>query len=216
MSESAPPSARRYGYLIGAGVLLAVVGWFVATSFWSRRPYSVSETALSGWKVVPGPPGDAAVVALQPPPQLSADLFRQVSARTKEALVAPEQPLIPLVLLDEYSDSLQGVLSVDDIIGIAEGSGLDAARFEPVCVAERTGPRGGHDDQFYVLFEAPAFVDFRQQLTPLFPEHAGGLAYEPGSLNMVLPVAATDQELARRAAAVINQQTECVAAISPK
>lgn len=206
---------RRY-LVIGAAVIaLAAIGWFAANAIWNRRPYSVSETALSGWKVIAGPPGSPAVVALQPPRQLSTDLYRQVSARTKEALVAPEEPLIPLVLQDEYADSLQGVLSVDDIIGIAEGAGLDAARFEPVCLAERTASKQGHDsEQFYAVFDAPAFANFRQQLTPLFPEHAGGVAYEPGALHMVLPVAASDEELASRPAAVIDRETECVATFS--
>lgn len=198
-----------------AALLLAALCWLLVIVIRDRRPYSVAQTALSGWKIVVGPPGGTAVVAMQPPGELSTNLFRQVASRRKELLVAAEQPLVPLVVQDEYADSLQGVLSVDDIIEVARGAGLDAARFDPVCLAERRESRNGRvEELLYVMFEAPAFADFRQQLTPLFPEHAGSVAFEPGALHLMMPLATTDRELARQSAATIQRQAECVARIS--
>jgi hypothetical protein len=199
--------------VIAAGLVAGLaLAWFLVKTIRERRPYAVADRELSGWKVIAGPPGGA-VVALQPPPELAANLFREISRRTKEPLVAPDQPLVPLVLPDEYADSLQGVLSVDDIIEIAKGAGLDATRFEPVCVARSSDSQSGRvEELFSAIFEAPAYADFRQQLTPMFPEHAGSVTYEPAALHLMLPVAATDRELARRSTA--DRQAECVTRIS--
>jgi hypothetical protein len=195
----------------GAALLIAATCWFLVKAIRDRRPYHVAPAALSGWKIVPGPPGDLAVVAMQPPAELSASLFQQVAARNKQPLAAPEKPLVPLVLQDEYADSLQGVLSIDDMIEVARGAGLDEAKFEPVCLAERTASRNGHREvELYVMFEAPAFADFRQQLTPLFPEHGGSVAYEPSAVHMMMPVAATDGDTARHPPAGLP---ECIGRI---
>jgi hypothetical protein len=203
----------RYKALIAAGLIAGVaLAWFVVDTIRGRRPYSVADRDLSGWKVIAGPPGGA-VVALQPPPELSAKLFREISRRTNKSLIAPERPLVPIVLPDEYADSLQGVLSVDDIIEIAKGEGLDMTRFEPVCVARSLDSRSGRvEELFSAIFEASAYAAFRQQLTPLFPEHAGSVNYEPAALHLMLPVAATGRELAGRSIGV-DREAECVTRI---
>jgi hypothetical protein len=199
-----------------AAVAIAVLSWLIARGIRERRPYSVDEAALSGWTLVSSAPGDAAVVALQPPAQLSTDLFQQVSART-QSLTPPPRPSVPLVLESEYSESLQGVLGIDDILRVAREAGLEAARFEPICLGQqRESTAGASGRFFFVVFDAPAFDDFRQLLTPLHPEHAGTGDFDPRAVRLVLPVAAADTNVAQRWPTVTAQGVDCLATVNVK
>ena len=160
-------SKRRLTIAAAAGVAV-VLGILIARGILARSPYKVAPELLSGWKLAAAPPGTLAVVEAKPPSRLLDELFRQVSRRTSHQLVAAERAAVPLVLTDEYSDSLQGALSVQDIISVGEGVGLDTARFEPVCIAERHRDNG--EELYYAVFDAPLFDQFRYELTPLFPE----------------------------------------------
>lgn len=196
----------------GAGLLLAAaLTWWVARTIRDSAPYSVGAEALSGWRLAVGEPGDAALVALQPPAELSADLFQQLHRRRRApSLVAPARAAVPLVLKSEYAESLQGVLSIDDILNVAREAGVETARFEPVCMAERRNPSPGRSDRLlFVLLHAPAFYSFRQQLSPLFPEHAGSGIFDPGALRPILIIAASDGDFARWFPIAVNQEREC-------
>ena len=59
---------------------------------------------------------------------------------------------------------------------------------------------------FFVVFSAPAFDEFRQQLTPLFPEHGGWGVFDPVALRPVLTIAATDREFGIRWPLAVEQQ----------
>ena len=194
---------------------LVVVGlsWLLAKAIRNRGPYSIDGAALSGWTLVRGGPGDPALVALQPPSPLSAALFQQLLRRAGPSLVAPERPSVPLVLQSEYADSLQGVLSVEDVLDVARDAGVEAARFEPICMGRRESADGRSGRLFFVLFEAPAFDRFRDQLTPLFPEHTGAFPYDPKALHPILTIAATDRESARWWPIMVDQRTDCQASL---
>ena len=114
---------------------------------------------------------------------------------------------MPLVLTDEYSDSLQGALSIQDIISVGEGVGLDSARFEPVCIAERHRENG--DELYYAVFDAPLFDQFRYELTPLFPEQAGSGVYYPPAVRLIMAVAATSKDFSRWWPIGVNPQNDC-------
>lgn len=191
--------SRKTAVNAGVGVLVVVVVcWLAIGAVRARRPYNVESVELSGWTLETSPPDDPALVALQPPPPLSTDLFQQLFQRTGESLVAPAHPSVPLVLRGEYADSLQGVLSVEDILNKARDLGLETARFEPICMGRRRESAPGRSDAlFFVLFEAPVFDEFRDELTPLFPEHAGAFPYEPKALSPILTIAATDRRFER-------------------
>jgi hypothetical protein len=191
-------------------IIVAALAWVVVRTIRNRRPYSADAVTLSGWTLV-AEPGAQALVALQPPPQLPSGLFQQLAQRTRLALAAPPRPLLPLVLQDEYSESLQGVWSVDDILKLARETNLETTRFEPVCVGHHTESGGGQTHElFFVEFSSPAFDDFRQQLTPLFPEHGGWGVFNPVALRPILTVAATGDDLGRRPPAM-EQRTDCLA-----
>ena len=200
-----------------AVLVVTALSWLIVRTIRSRGAYSVDAITLSGWTLVAGEPGTPALVALQPPPELSPMLFRQLSQRTRQSLMAASRPSIPLVLQAEYADSLQGVWSVDDIFRLARETNLETTRFEPVCIGQHTESTSGRTDQlFFAVFSAPAFDEFRQQLTPLFPEHGGWGVFDPLALRPILTVAATDRELGHWWPLTVEQRTDCQASLRIK
>jgi hypothetical protein len=198
---------RRKRLEIGAVVFAVVVlGVLAFYAFRGRGPYNVEAKELSGWTLARGEPGDPALVGLQPPAPLPAELFNQVLGRRGPALVAPAHPMVPLVLQSEYSDSLQGAYSIEDILDLARDTGVADARFEPVCVGQR---KDSSQQLFYVVFSAPAFDTFRDRLTPLFQEHAGAVPYDPSLVRPILAVAATDQKFTHLWPVAFNAASDC-------
>jgi hypothetical protein len=120
---------------------------------------------------------------------------------------------VPLVLADEYSDSLQGALSIQDIVNVGEGVGLDTARFEPVCIAERHRESG--DELYFAVFDAPLFDQFRYELTPLFPEQAGSGIYYPPAVRLIMAVAATSKDFDRWWPIGVNPHADCTVSLRP-
>jgi hypothetical protein len=120
---------------------------------------------------------------------------------------------MPLVLAEEYAASLQGVLSVDDIVAIARDAGLESARFEPICLAQytRSAP-GDAGELLFVLFDSPRFDRFRQKLVPLHQEHGGTAAFEPAALRPVLAVGSTDRSF-KLWPATVDGRADCRAPI---
>jgi hypothetical protein len=202
-------SKRRLKIAAAAGVAV-VLGILITRGILARTPYKVDAALLSGWKLGAAPPGNPAVVEAKPPSRLLDELFRQVSRRTNHHLVPADRASVPLVLTDEYSDSLQGALSVQDIISVGEGVGLDTARFEPVCIAERHLEAGDKlEELYYAVFDAPLFDQFRYELTPLFPEQAGSGVYYPPAVRLIMAVAATSKDFNRWWPIGVNPQAEC-------
>lgn len=203
--------------VVNSGLVVLVVAalcWLAVGAIRGRGAYNVESGELSGWTLVTSPPDDPALVALQPPAPLSTDLFQQLFQRTGEALVAPAHPSVPLVLRSEYADSLQGVLSIEDILNQARDLGLETARFEPVCMGRRRESAPGRSDAlFFVLFDAPVFDAFRDELRPLFPEHAGAFPYEPKALSPILTIAATDRHFERWWPMAVKTALDCRASL---
>jgi hypothetical protein len=199
-----------------AAALAAVaLGVFVVRGILARTPYEVDAELLSGWTLAPAPPGNLAVVEAKPPSRLLEELFRQVSRRSSHALVPADRAAVPLVLADEYSDSLQGAFSIQDIVSVGEGVGLDSARFEPVCIAERHEEAGGKsEDLYFAVFDAPLFDQFRYELTPLFPEQAGAGIYNPPAVRLVMAVAATSKDFNHWWPVGVNPQEDCSASLT--
>jgi hypothetical protein len=199
-------SKQRVQIAAAAGVAV-VLGILIARGILARTPYKIDPALLSNWTLAAAPPGNRAVVEAKPPSRLLDELFRQVSRRTNHQLVPAERAAVPLVLADEYSDSLQGALSVQDIISVGEGVGLDTARFEPVCIAERHRENG--DELYFAVFDAPLFDQFRYALTPLFPEQAGAGVYYPPAVRLILAVAATSKDFDGWWPIGVNPQDDC-------
>jgi hypothetical protein len=199
-----------------AAVVLVALIWLFLNSIRSTNsePYTLSSSALTGWRVAAGSARDPGVVVLQAPSALTAPLFQQIFKRTMQSLSAPPAPVMPLVLADEFADSLQGVHGIDDVMRIAREAGLESARFEPVCLARRQESAPGRSGELYfVAFDAPAFTRFRQMLPPMHQEHAGTGVFDPAALSPLLPIAATTDDFGRWWPLAFDRERDCLAPI---
>ena len=209
-------SRRTVFKVIAALVALAVGGWLFITSLRNTNsaPYRANLAALSSWTLIVGDGSEPGVVGLQPAAEFSSELFRQVFQRTMQSLASPSRPAIPLVLQGEYAESLQGVMSVDNILQVARLVGLQDARFEPVCMASLQRTDAGRTSELYfVLLSSPTFDEFRQRLTPAFPEHAGTRPFDPAAVRAVLPIASSDKDLSRWFPVDIDPERDCQAPV---
>lgn len=204
--------------LIAAAAVAAVVTAFVLTILRdaSSEPYSVARSTLTGWPVVVGTAADPWVIGSQAPAALTAGLFKQVSAKTHQTLVAPPHAALGLVLRSEYDEGLQGVYGADAIARMARDAGIEAATFEPVCIGHRVDAHGpGRRELYFVAFDAPEFRQLRTDLIPPFPEHAGTGFYDPTTLSAaILSVAATDDDFAHWWPFAFDKQVDCIASLN--
>jgi hypothetical protein len=204
---------QRKVTLTAVAVVLAVVAatWLTRFVLRSRdsRPYEIGAT-LSGWTLVEGEPGEPAALALSAPAPLVTNLFRQVQDRTTGTLSAPRRPLVPFVLDTEYADSLQGVYSMDNLMAAARRSGIESARFDPVCMGRHDGPDGR---LYFVVFDSPGFVDARGSLVPMQEEHGGMFPFDPSALRPVLSVAASDDDFMHWWPLAVDDEEDCRATL---
>ena len=181
------------------------------------EPYVIDDASLSGWTLAlaetrqPSP----ALITLQPPGGLVPDLFQQIFRRTMESMTTPGQPAMPVVLQSEFVTTLREVLSPEEILAAARQSGLEDARFNLVCMAVRREPAAGRTRQLYfVVFEAPAFLRFRQTLARLYVGGGGADEFDPAGLDLVLPVASSDADFAGWWPLEVDRATDCQAPLT--
>jgi hypothetical protein len=182
-----------------AVALVGVVGWLFVRSARSTlaEPYLVDAAGLTGWTLVAVPSGrpDSASLLLQPPAQLTGELFRQIFQRSMLSLTAPPMPGIPLLLQSEYGPDVRKIVAPEEVLEMAREAGLEDTPLSPVCVGVRQEPFEGRSRQlFYAVFEIPAFERFRSGIAKRI-EEGGGPSLEPARLGPVLPVAATDGDV---------------------
>ena len=181
---------------VGAAALVLLPWLFLQTARDTiAEPYEVDDATLTGWRLVladPGQPG-MSVLGLQPPPSLVPGLFDQVFKRTMESMTSPGADILPIVLHGEFQSGLHAVLAPDELLQAARDAGLEAVRFEPVCLGVKREPFVGRSRQIYfVLFEAPAVAAFRQQLGRVAAERGGPGAFGATPFDLVLPIGGSD------------------------
>ncbi len=194
---------QRNTWLKAGLVALLIVGvpWLFLRTVQNTiaEPYIIDDASLSGWTLALAemPPPSHALIALQPPGGLVPDLFQQIFHRTMESMTTPGRPAMPVVLQSEFVTALREVLSPEEILKAARQSGLQEARFDPVCMAVKRKPAAGRTRQLYfVVFEAPAFLRFRQALQRLYVGGGGAESFDPAGLELVLQVASSDADFA--------------------
>ena len=117
---------------------LAVLGWL----FWQTvqssltEAYAVDAGLASEWNLAlrDRPERGAGLLVLEASDQLRAELFQQIFARTMESFMSPVVATVPLVLHAEYRESLGSALSPEDLLQVAEASGLSDTVPAPVCI----------------------------------------------------------------------------------
>ena len=157
---------------------LAVLGWL----FWQTvqssltEAYAVDAGLASEWNLAlrDRPERGAGLLVLEASDQLRAELFQQIFTRTMESFMSPAGATVPLVLNAEYRESLGSVLSPQDLLQVAEASGLSDTVPAPVCIGVVRGEGAASTRQlYYALFEAPEIDRFRQALARRYAEAAG-------------------------------------------
>lgn len=209
--------------LIKIAVALAVfagVGFLFVRSVRNARsePYTVERQRLRGWTVALEPassPTDPMLV-LRPPPELASGLFHQVFVRSMESLNASDSAAIPLVLQGEFDRAFAGRTTPDALAAAARSAGLDSAAMEPRCLAYRRVSAPGVIRQLYfVLFDAPAFGRFREQIGAMLDGGAASRAdFDPAALSPVLFIAASDPAFSRWLPLRAEPGADCVAPIA--
>ena len=186
--------------VVVALVALGVLGVLFVRSARSVRgePYEVARAHLARWTLaIDAGSASGIVLALRPQPELGATLFKQVFARTGESLNAPVPHAVPLVLQNEVDPA--STVTPETLLSLARASGLESAIPEPRCMAERRVSQPGSTRQVYfVLFELPAFDEFRRQVFERLRDSGGSTArFDPAALSPILIVAATDSAFSR-------------------
>ena len=191
--------------------VIVVLGFLFMRSLSDSRsePYTVNRDHLRGWKVALEPSSNAGVLlALRASTDVVSDLFRQVFTRAMESLTRSADDGIPLVLRSEYERAFAGRVTPDGLAAAARDAGLETATLEPRCLGYRriSEPRSIRQ-VYFVVFEAPAFVRFREQIA------AGSADFEPGAQSPVLFVAASDNGFGYWLPLLANPTSDCVAPI---
>jgi hypothetical protein len=203
--------------IVVAVAALAVLGVLFVRSVQSTRsePYTVDRGRLGAWRLAiePGTTPSAPLLSLRAPPELASALFRQIFARAAESLSGPSVPAIPIILRNEFDRALATFTSPEALLAAAQEAGLEAAAFEPRCMAYRRESAPGITHQLYfVLFEAPAFSAFRERLGA--QAAAAGAVFDPAALSPVLIIAASDPMFSRWFPLQADPERDCVAPIA--
>ena len=167
------PRLLKVVVAVAALGVLAVL--FVRSAQSSREtPFTVEQGSLAGWTLAVNP--DAAALgswlALSPPASLVSSLGREIFRRAGESLNYPTPALVPLLLQSEFDRAFAGVVMPDDIVSLARSAGLESAAFTPRCMGRRrVSEPGATRGVYFLLFDAPAFIRFRQQLLERLKRH---------------------------------------------
>jgi hypothetical protein len=200
-------------------VLLAGLGFLFMRSLRDdrARPYTVARQQLKSWTVVIQPasrPADP-MLALRPPPDLVPSLFSQVFSRAMETLRSPTESAMALLLKGEFDRALNGYATPDQLADAARAAGLESVELRPRCLIHKYISEPGDIRQlFVVLFEAPAFTRFREQIAGLRTGDAASRdGYDPRALSPALFIAASDAAFSRWQPFRADPDSDCVAPV---
>jgi hypothetical protein len=181
------------------------------------EPYTVASEDLRNWtlSLEEASSPAAPMLVLRSPPGLARDLFAQVFTRSGVSLSGPAVAAIPLVMQDEYDRTFAGRATPDALLTAAREAGLEAAALEPQCLAlRRVSAPGVTRELYFVLFNAPAFGRFREQIAALGQGGAPpGAVYDPDTLSPVLFIAASDAAFNRWLPLRADPEADCLAPI---
>jgi hypothetical protein len=195
---------------------LAVMGYLFYQSVQSTRsaPYTMPQSFLRGWTVAieAASAPSAPALSLRPPTEIGSGLFRQLFERAAESMSGPRPPIVPLLLGEEFERSFAGASTLDALSDVAREAGLDGTGFAPRCMALKRESAPGVTRQLYFLvFDAPAFTQFRQRIASMANANA---TYDPAALSPVLFIAASDANFNSWLPLRANVDSDCIAPIA--
>jgi hypothetical protein len=198
--------------------VLVVAG--IAFAFWRSvhsarsEPYTLGAAAQRPWRLVVETPGDAhapatPVLLLEPPVDLTRELFDQVFKRSMESMHAPGLGGIPLVFAGELERASGARPSVEELVAMARQVGLEAP-LAPRCLAHRRLPEPRTRAQAYLaVFDSPAFATFRSGLAARL-----GAGFDPAAASPALFLGLVESELADWVPLASGVEKDCLAPIN--
>lgn len=204
--------------LAGAAILAVLVFLFLRSVRSTRTaPFVIERSSLTGWSLVAQPRGDeqGSWLGLRPPDRLAPPLGREIFRRGAESLVFPTPPVMPLLLQREFDGPFAGVAMPDAILELARGVGIESAALTPRCMGyRRISEPGGTRSVYFLLFEMPAFDQFRQRLLQVLRDAGGDPSrFDPAALSPVLIIASGDGEFGRWMPLRAEPADDCLAAV---
>src|SRR6185503_16129018 len=103
------------------------------------EPFEAPRDRMTGWTLAIEPPDSpsAVLLSIQPQRELAGALFNQLFERSGESLSGPVPAAIPLVLRSEIDERTAPALTPQALLSLAREAGIEAATFEPRCMAHR-------------------------------------------------------------------------------
>ena len=204
--------------VVGLVALGALAVLFLRSAQSAREaPFFIDRGSLTPWTLVFEPNGDplGSWLALRPPRNMAPPLGRQVFARAGVSVHYPSPASVPLLLRSEFDRALAGILTPDAVMDVASAARIETAMFERRCMGHRRiSEPGATREVYFVLFDAPAFAQFRQQIASEI-RGAGGDAslFDPAALSPVLIVASTADDFSRWMPLRAVPDVDCLAPI---
>jgi hypothetical protein len=195
--------------------VVAAIGFAFVRSVRSTREaaYLIEPAHLKSWSfsIDPGNAPTSALLSIRPPREMAATLFRQLFTRHAESFNGPTQPFVPLVLQDEFNRSFAGRVTSGELLERARKAGLEVGAFSARCMGYRRDSAPGVTRQLYfVVFDSPAFTQFRDALAAIA---LSGSGYNASALSPVMFVAASDANF-NQWLPLRSVDSDCVAPIS--
>jgi hypothetical protein len=197
-------------------VLAGLAALFLRTARESgAEAYTVPSDRLTGWTLVAaGEDPRRPVVALRPPVELSADLFRQVFRRTMTSLSTPALPEVPLVVASDFTGGRVDEALAERVVAAARDAGLERATPQARCLARHRVSEPGETLEFYYLvLDVPEFGPFRDEVARLVESMGGGIRFDPRALGPVLLVAASERGLLGPLPFRPDPERDCLASV---
>jgi hypothetical protein len=199
---------------------LTVLGFLFVRSARNTRAeaYRVPRAVLEApWTLELDPaagPGSP-LLTWRPPHGLGRALFDQIFSRAMESLASPAAEGIPILLWNEHAPAFGGTVAPGALLAAARSAGLEGASLRPRCLGyRRTSDRSTTRQIYFVLFDAPEHLRFRQQLARMAAEAGGSL--DPEAVSPILLIAGSDSAFTSWFPLRADPERDCVANIEPK
>jgi hypothetical protein len=208
-------------FLVRAAVVLVLVAGLAYLFMKTAQnvvsePYTVRQEHLREWTIETNDsqnPLDG-VVVLRPPHAMPAMVAQQVFLRRMESMITPNVHGIPLVLRSEFDGVFAAVASLDDLAAVAEEAGLRSDPFVATCLGARRAGSSDTGQIFFILFESPAFDQFRQGIGALLETRGGNRdVYDAAALRPLLVITASGRTLQGWIPTRQKPEEDCVAPV---
>jgi hypothetical protein len=204
--------------LVGLAVLAGFLYLFLHTARDVRsEPYTTQRQHLQPWtlSIEAATRSTSPMLVVRPPQEFASGLFGQVFQRMMESMKGSVGGGMPLVLRDEYELALAGRYTPQALLDAARMAGVESSTMTPVCVAVRRISEPGLTRQMYfVVFDAPAVVQFRQQLANELQNPLASGTFDPAALSPVMIIGASDADFDRWLPVRADSDTDCVAPVT--